>query len=223
MSRPRFVLPSLLGYRVGTEHKASRGSSQPQGSALEDEGADSDPLGEHSYDSRKPGRDQRRLSGDSDTDREGRWVGRSPERNEDSKFTPRYDPATVPTPCSPGLLATCAPFHHCPHSGSPPPACQLQDRAQASSAHYQGQEQGPARSARAAGAIPGAREGKAAHRMGLDRHLRGAPDQAIPQGWELTALLPHGPLSGARPSTPAVTAHLLASQPVRPAPPNTGH
>lgn len=39
----------------------------------------------------------------------------------------------------------------------------------------------------------------------------------------MTALLLQVPLSGARPSTPAITSHPSAPQPVRPALPDTGH
>lgn len=60
-------------------------------------------------------------------------------------------------------------------------------------------------------------------RIGPNRHLQGALDQVISQGWEVTALMLHRPLSGARPSTSAVTSHLSAPQPVRPVPLDTGH
>lgn len=128
ISRPAFVLPSssFLGYRVGTEHRANQGSSQPEGTALEEEEPDCDPPCEHSYDSRKPGRDQRGLPGGNDANRAGleRAGGEGGLQKEwGCQISPEegssHSTETHATSDSPGLLATCDPFHLCPHYGHP--------------------------------------------------------------------------------------------------------
>lgn len=167
ISRPVFILPSLLGYCIGTANGARQGSSQPEGPSPEEEKPDDDPPREPAamtagsqreirggcLEAVTPTEQARRGTVGREVSRK-KWGLQIPPKMRSSHSTETH--ATSDT-MLPGLLATCAPFYHCSHSGSPPPApaCELRDRAQAQLCPlYQRQEQGLAGSAGAAGRLP---------------------------------------------------------------------